>query len=112
MSIFLQLLLIACVVVYVVDLSGWTDTWLGWLSRFTKRYGYPPVRTLRPFSCSQCMTWWCGLAWAFASGQLSLPTVAFIAAISFLTVTIREGFIFMRETLTNAIAKVNKWLND
>ena len=111
MSIYIDLLLLACIVVYIVDLSGWTSTWLGWLSRFTARFGYPPVKELRPFSCSLCLVWWCGLAWAWYCGELSLLTLAYTAGLSFLAVTIREGFIFIRETLTNAIANVNKWLN-
>ena len=111
MSIYLSLLLLACVVVYVVDLSGWTDAWLKALSRFTTRRGYPPVKSLRPFSCSKCMVWWCSIAWILIRGQFTLPVVAYIAGLSFLSITLRELFIFIRETLTNAIANLNKWLN-
>lgn len=111
MNLSFELLLLAAVVVFIVDLSGWTDTWLAWLSRFTTRRGYPPVRQLRPFSCSTCMVWWCGIAWALVRGELSLAVLAYIAGLSFLTVTLREVFIFLRETFTNAVAKLNKWLN-
>ena len=111
MSIYLSLLLLSCVVVYVVDLSGWTQTWLGWLSRFTTRHGYPPVKELRPFSCSLCMTWWICLLYAYLRNSFTLPVVAYIAGLSFLSITLRELFIFIRETFTNAIAKFNQWLN-
>lgn len=112
MSIYVQLLLLWAVVVFIVDLSGFTDTILRSVSRFTTRHGYPAVKSLRPFTCSLCMTWWTGLAWAAIVGQFSLPVVAYIAALAFLSVTLRELFIFVSETLTNAIAKFNKWLND
>ena len=56
MSIYFDLLLVTAIVVYIVALSGFTQTWLGWLSKFTARYGYGPVHQLRPFSCPQCMT--------------------------------------------------------
>lgn len=111
MSIYLQLLLVAAVVVYIVDLSGWTQTWLGWLSRFTTRHGYPAVKELRPFSCSLCMTWWICLLYAYLRNSFTLPVVAYIAGLSFLSITLRELFIFISETLTNAIANLNKWLN-
>lgn len=111
MSIYISLLLLACVVVYVVDLSGFTQTWLGWLSRFTTRHGYPPVKELRPFSCSLCMTWWICLLYAYLRNSFTLPVVAYIAGLSFLSITLRELFIFIRETFTNAIAKFNQWLN-
>ena len=111
MSLYLDLFLIAAVVVYIVDVSGWTDTWLGWLSRFTKRYNYPEVKSLRPFSCSKCMTWWVGLAYAWLQGELSLLIVAYIALLALLSVTLEQVFIFIRETLTNAVAKFNNYLN-
>lgn len=111
MNIYTDLFLIAAVVVYIVDVSGWTQTWLGWLSRFTKRHGYPEVKSLPPFSCSKCMTWWVCLFYALAQGALSLPVVAYIALLSLLSVTLCQLFIFIRETLTNAIAKFNEWLN-
>ena len=112
MSIYADLALLWAVIVFVVDLSGFTDTWLGWLSRFTARYGYPPVRSLRPFSCSLCTTWWCGIAYALAVGEFSLPVLAYIAALAFLSITLRELFIFISETLTTTIAKLSKWINN
>lgn len=111
MSIYVSILLLWAVVVFIVDLSGWTQTWLGWLSRFTTRHGYPPVKELRPFSCSLCMTWWICLLYAYLRNSFTLPVVAYIAGLSFLSITLRELFIFIRETLTNAIANLNKWLN-
>ena len=111
MGIYINLALLWAIVVFIVDQSGFTQTWLGWLSRFTARYNLPPVTELRPFSCSLCMTWWCSLAYAWLQGQLTLPVIAYIAGLSFLSITLSELFIFIRETLTNGIAKLNQWLN-
>ena len=111
MSIYLSLLLLWAVVVYVVDLSGWTATWLKWLSRFTARYGLPAVKELRPFSCSLCLTFWLGIVYAVLRKDFTLPVLAYICGLSFLSITLRELFIFIRETLTNWIAKLNRWLN-
>ena len=97
MSIYFDLLLIAVTVTYVVDLSGWTDTWLGWLSAFTKRYGYGPVHQLRPFSCSQCMTWWCCILWALIRGELSLPVVAVSACLGYFSITVQGILIFISD---------------
>lgn len=112
MSIYIELLLVAAVVVYIVDLSGFTDTWLKALSRFTTRRGYPAVKELRPFSCSLCLVWWIGILYALLRKNFTLPVLAYIAGLSFLSITLRELFIFIRETLTNAIAKFDRWLND
>ena len=111
MNIYIDLLLIWAVVVYVVDLSGFTDFWLGRLTRFTTRRGLPAVHSLRPFSCSLCMTWWCCILYALVRGEFTLTVLAYSAALSFLSITLSELFIFIRETFTNGIAKLNKWLN-
>lgn len=110
MSIYLELPLLAVVVVYIVSLSGWTDTWLGWLSRFTARHGYGPVRSLRPFSCSQCMTWWCSLAWCLVRGQFTLPLVAYCALLAFNSLTLENLCISIREGLLKALRTFDEWI--
>ena len=107
MNIYIELLLLACVVVYIVDLSGWTETWLGWLSRFTRRYGYGDVKRLRPFSCGQCMVWWCGLAWCLFRSHLDLALVAYVAGLAFCSITLSQVFIFLREGLLWLLSKMN-----
>ena len=109
MSIYFELLLVTAIVVYIVALSGWTQTWLGWLSKLCKG----PVRQLRPFSCAQCMTWWCCLAWALFRGQFSLPTVAASAGFAFFSITLENVLIFIREGLLWLVGKLNAlWMQN
>lgn len=109
MNIYFELLLVAAVVSYVVALSGFTQTWLGWLSKLLKG----PVRSLRPFSCSQCMTWWCCLAWCLFRGQLSLPLVAYSAGLAFFSMTLENFLIFLREALLWCLGKLNAlWMQN
>lgn len=110
MSIYLELPLLAVVVVYIVSLSGWTETWLGWLSRFTARHGYGPVRSLRPFSCSQCMTWWCCLAWCLVRGQFTLPLIAYCALLAFNSLTVENLCISIREGLLKVLRIFDEWI--
>lgn len=106
MSIYVELLLVAVVTVYIVGLSGWTQTWLGWLSKWAGG----PVRSLRPFSCSQCMTWWCCLAWCLYRGQFTLPLVAYSAGLAFYSLTLENVCISIREGLLQLLARVNEWI--
>lgn len=110
MNIYIELLLVTLVVIFIVDLSGWTDTWLGWLSKFTTKYGRGPVRELRPFSCSLCMTWWCCLAWLIIKGQFTLPLVAYSAGLATFSNTIQNLCISIREGMLELIALVNRWI--
>lgn len=110
MRLFADLLLLTVVVIFIVDLSGWTDTFLGLLSRFTLRQGFGPVKSFRPLTCSKCMTWWCGLAWLAISGSLTMPWVAVVALLSFLTNTLRQFMLILREALNARVQDLDdKW---
>lgn len=79
--IYTELLLITAVVVFVVDLSGFTVSWKRALGRLLAR----DIGTVKPFDCSLCMSWWCCLAYACCTGSLSVCVVAYIALLSYMT---------------------------
>lgn len=107
MNAYIELLLLAFVVDYVVGLSGWSESLKGWLSRRLGRR----VAEFRPFTCSQCMTWWTGLTWAAVTGALSLPVIAYVAGLAFFSNTIEQLLIFIREAALTAIRKMyDRWL--
>lgn len=99
MSIYLQLLLVASVTIYIVDLSGFTDSWRKALAR-RMHINEANLRPLKPFDCSLCMTWWVCLIYALIKSQLSLPVIAYSALLSFLSVPIGQAMIFIREWLS------------
>ena len=97
MSIYLHLLLLAWVVVFVVDLSGFITSLSGWIGR--------PVR--KPFSCSKCVTWWAGLVLAAIEGRILDPCVwAYVAGLAFLTPVINNLAVSVLDLLTAAINKI------
>ena len=111
MNIYANLALLAAVIVWVVDCSGWTDTLLRVASRFTRRYGYGPVTSLPPFTCSLCATWWGTLIYASVSGYFSLHVIAYCAALAGLSKTIAKVFIFITEGLDAVLGRMmDKWL--
>lgn len=95
MSIYLTLLFTALLVVFVVDLSGFSQTVLDIASRVKGKR----VTHLRPFTCSLCMTWWTTLAVALCLRQLTLPVAAYCAGLAFLSATIGDWVIFINELL-------------
>lgn len=111
MNIYLELLLLAAVVVYIVDLSGWSDTVLDVATRFVRRHGrLERVTSLKPFTCSLCSVWWCCLLWALLRGQLTLPTVAASAGLSAFSVTIHKILILLREWSLWLLEKISpRW---
>ena len=103
MKPYLDILFITLVVVFVVDLSGFTESWLAALSRWLGRR----VNSFKPFSCSLCMTWWCGLAYALITHNFTLPIIAYVAGMAFLSFPIGEILIFIRESLIKWIGNIS-----
>ena len=105
MSIYLQLLLVASITIYIVDLSGFTQSWRSALAR-RMHINETNLRPLKPFDCSLCMTWWVCLIYALIEGQLSLPVIAYSALLSFLSVPIGQAILFIREWASWLIDKL------
>ena len=78
-----DLLLVAAVCVFIVDVSGWTESWRGALARWA-RVEHPTGR-LRPFDCSLCCTWWAGLVLLLCRGEFTLAGIASCALAAALT---------------------------
>lgn len=80
MSTILDLLLIQLIVVFIVDCSGAIDSLksgLKWLLTNGAMKGSD--YDLKPFSCSLCMQWWCGLIYLLVTGHFTIPYIAFVA---------------------------------
>lgn len=102
MMIYIDLLLVAAITIYIVDLSGFSDTLLTFVSSWKGRR----VTELKPFTCSLCMVWWVCLTFLLVSAKLSLSLVAYSALLSFLSFPIGQLLLFVREALNTAIQKL------
>ena len=80
MKTIVDLILLALITIYIVDLSGFTDTWLKALSAYKGR----KIGQLKPFSCRLCM-------------------VAFSALLSMMSVPIGQLLMLIREAILKAI---------
>ena len=101
-----EILLLAAIVVFVVDLSGFTESWRrpfsDWLHRKT---GYM-IKHFPPFDCSLCLTFWAGLIWIAVRNAFTLPNVAFVCLAAYLTIPIGTTLSALRDLL---LAVVN-WI--
>lgn len=103
MSTYIDLLLVALVTIYIVDISGFTESWRAALA---KRLKISAMKPLRPFDCGLCMTWWVCLIYALCVGRLNLWTVAYSALLSHLSIPLGQTLIFIREWITWVIDKL------
>ena len=102
MNIYLQQLLVALIAIYIVGVSGFTDSWRALLERTLRRWSGNPaydLRRLPPFDCEKCATFWACLIYTAAKGEFSLPTLAAACGWSYLSFPIRQFMIFLRNKL-------------
>lgn len=102
MKTIIDLILVALVTIYIVDLSGFTETLLKVISAYKGR----KITELKPFSCSLCMVWWVCLIYAVIVGDLTIPVVALIALLSLLSVPCGQFLILIREAFLKMVNKL------
>ena len=102
MKIYIDLLMVAVITIYIVDLSGFTETLLKVISAYKGR----KITELKPFTCSLCMVWWVCLIYAAIVGNLTIPVVAFIARLSLLSVPCGQVLMLIREVFLKVINKL------
>lgn len=106
MSIYLQLPIVALIVAYCVDVSGFTESWRNLLARWLGLHSGEDLRPLPPFDCGKCATWWTCLIYALCAGEFSLLTIAEAAMLSCLSDTIGLLLLFIHEALGWLIDKI------
>ena len=107
MGVYMEMLMVSVVTVYVVDLSGCTDSWRGALARWLKT-SPQRLRALPPFDCGQCMSWWICLGYALICGKFSVETVLWSALLAFLSTVTGQLLLLIRELLLFMINQVMK----
>lgn len=93
--IYVNLVLIAVIVVYIVDISGV----MGSLKTGLSKWLGATVKRLRPFDCSLCMVWWVGVIYILTVDQFSLSTLCWVAILSMLSVQIGSMFHLLRDMI-------------
>lgn len=102
-----DLLILATIVVYIVDVSGFTQSWRAGLARWLK---VQTLRPLPPFDCGQCAVFWSCLIYTIATGTFSLTAVLVSALLSHFSLALGQVLIICREMLLAALRKVEEWI--
>ena len=105
-DVFKELALTAFVVVFIVDVSGWSDfvcrVWARMLHVRT-------VTEVKPLTCSLCMTWWCCLIVAVCEGAFSFEAVAASAVLALMSRPIGALMETAREAVNTIIRFIDKF---
>lgn len=103
-----DMLILAVVTVYVIDLSGIVDSIKSGLGRWLG----VKVGRLRPIDCSLCMVWWVCLIYTLCAGMFDLPHILWAAVLSFLSSVIGDALQLVRECLRYVIGKLYKLIDE
>ena len=112
---YLNLILIALMVVYVYDLTDFSQSMLKVLWRYT--YATRPFPDglswsdihplLKICECSTCAVWWTTLIYTLLNSP-TLPNIAICMGMSYLTPVIYDMLVFVRGFIS---AQINKLIN-
>ena len=112
----LNILLMALSVTIITDLSGIVEYIKSHLYyRLRGTYDYPPSwdsPIIHLISCSFCQVWWVGLLYLVMIHQVTIPAIAYLLVMAYLTTTIKDLLVLFKEALTKAIDKLFKFMKD
>ena len=100
-----KILLIALLWVYICDLSGIVAEIRHVMAKRLKIHENN-MPSLKPFSCSQCMTFWTGLFYVTYVGSFSLTSVVVVCLFAFFTTTIRGLLQAAKDFVESLINKI------
>lgn len=102
--IYLNLLIISCIVSFIIDLSGIIDSikQMIWKIIVGKKRLYQDF-TLKPFDCSLCMTFWTCLIYTICIGEISLIIIAYICFLSFFSSCITALLNMIKDIINKLI---------
>lgn len=93
-----DLLIITAVVVFIVDLSGFSDSLLTTANRIVRPYGRK-FSSLKPFTCSLCSAWWLGLLYLLVTHRFTIAGIGVVAACSLLTGVMANALMLAKDSL-------------
>lgn len=112
----LNILLITLILVIITDLSGIVEYFKSHLYfKLRGTYNYPPSwdsPIIHLISCSFCQVWWVGLLYLIVIHQVTIPAIAYLLVMAYLTTTIRDLLVFFKEVLTKSIDKLFKLIKN
>jgi type IV secretory pathway VirB3-like protein len=100
-----KILLIALIWVYICDLSGIVAEIRHVMAKLLKIHE-SNMPSLKPFSCSQCMTFWTGLFYVISADSFSLASIVVVCLFAFFTTTIRGLLQAVKEYVERFINKI------
>lgn len=106
--ILIDLLLLTTILVFIIDLSGFTQSIQTILKKWLKTN---KDIVIKPFMCSLCMTFWTGIIYAMVMHSLTIPILAYITLLAFMTPVIKDILKLIQDFIMAVINGIYNILN-
>ena len=104
----IDLILIQLIIVFIIDLSGAVESFKLFISKIlTKGRIQTTNFDLKPFTCSLCSTWWIGLIYLLICHSFTIPYIALVALLSYLTPLSSSILLLIKDLAIFLINKLN-----
>lgn len=101
-----DLLLITIIVCFIVDISGVVEQVKRALVRFVSKGNTDYDFSFKPFDCSLCMTWWCGIIYIAIYGHFNLCGLLCCALFAFAADTITSIMTLAKDLIGAFINRI------
>ena len=107
----LKILMIQIIMVLIIDISGFVDEMKIMLSKLLTRGKIATSNyNIKPFFCSTCMTWWCGLIYLIIVNEVSIFTIAFTLFVACMSPITKDLYYMIYDTIEKIIRTINNFL--
>ena len=110
--VLINLILIAAIVVFIVDISGAVDSLksgLKWI--LTKGKMKNSDYQLKPLDCSMCMTFWSGIIYLLITNNFTLPYLAFVCLLACFSGVIKTSILLVEDILIKITQLIYKLID-
>ena len=110
--VLINLILIAAIVVFIVDISGAVDSLksgLKWI--LTKGKMKNSDYQLKPLDCSRCMTFWSGIIYILITNNFTLPYLAFVCLLACFAGVIKTSILLLEDILIKITQLIYKLID-
>lgn len=106
----LKILMIQIISVLVIDISGFVDEMKIMLSKLLTRGKIATSNyNIKPFFCSTCMSWWCGLIYLIIAQEVTLFTIAFTLFVACMSPVTKNLYYLIFDLFEKIIRTINKY---
>lgn len=109
----INLFILTCIIVFIIDLSGFVD-------EMVKRLYYKYIKVgdyhtlipkLKPLTCSLCLSFWAGIVYLLITSQFTVLMLGYVCLLAFLTPIIGDILVMIKDVINKIINLIYKLID-